>query len=93
MRAELIARLEGPLKEAWPPDGAELTAYELGLDTDGIIVRIRYKSAAPLDEVAQRILSKVLQARLQVSKLRLLCDYEPPVPAPAALKLSSKRRK
>lgn len=93
MRTEMLARLEGPLKETWPSGGPELMAYELGLDPEGIVVRLRYKAAEPLDEVAQAILSKVLQTRLQVSKLRLLLEYEPPPPEPKTRKAPIKGRR
>jgi hypothetical protein len=92
MRPELLARLEGPLKETWPSGGPELMAYELGLDPEGVVVRLRYKAAEPLDEVSRALLSNVLQNRLQVSKLKLLLEYEAPAPGPKARKAAVKSR-
>lgn len=39
--------------------------YELGFIPKGVLVRIRYQSATPLDPTAREILVKVLEAQLK----------------------------
>jgi uncharacterized hydrophobic protein (TIGR00271 family) len=78
VRPEVLAQLEAPLRETWPENGGEMTAYELGFDPEGVVLRLRCKSAKPLDEVAQVVLTKALQSRLRISKIRLLLEYENP---------------
>jgi hypothetical protein len=78
VRPELLAQLEAPLRETWPENGGEMTAYELGFDPEGVVLRLRCKSEKPFDEVAQAVLAKAIQSRLRVSKMRLLLEYEDP---------------
>jgi hypothetical protein len=78
MRPELLAQLEAPLRETWPENGGEMTAYELGFDPEGVVLRLRCKSEKPFDEVAQAVLAKAIQSRLRISKMRLLLEYEDP---------------
>jgi uncharacterized hydrophobic protein (TIGR00271 family) len=92
VRSELLSRLEGSLKETWPSNQAEVTAYELGFDHEGVVVRVRYKAPNPMDEIAQGMLSQVLQSRLQVTTLRVVLDHEPP-PADMKAKTNVTRRK
>jgi uncharacterized hydrophobic protein (TIGR00271 family) len=82
VRTELLARLESPLKEIWPATGAEMVAYELGLAQEGLVVRVRYKAEKQLDEMAQAILSKALQTRLDAPALRLILEHDVPPPEP-----------
>ncbi|MBI4907857.1 MAG: DUF389 domain-containing protein [Acidobacteria bacterium] len=77
-RTELIARLEQPLKEVWPAESAPLLSYEVGFTSEDIVVRVRYKAETPLDSTAEVMLTKVLQSRLNVSKLRLILEHEAP---------------
>ena len=83
IRADVVARLERPLKDTWPPEAGELLGYEIGFAPDTLFVRIRYKSAKPLDTPAQEILSNVLRTQLKVAKLRLDLDQEKPAPVPS----------
>jgi uncharacterized membrane protein len=77
-RTELIARLEQPLKEVWPSELAPLLSYEVGFTPEDILVRIRYQSETPLDSTAEAMLTKVLESRLNVVKLRLILEREAP---------------
>lgn len=82
IRADVVARLERPLKEIWPAGAGELLGYEMGFTPEELLVRIRYQSAKPLDEPAWEILSNVLKTQLKVDKLRLELQWEKPAPAP-----------
>jgi hypothetical protein len=83
IRADVMSRLERPIKEVWPTDAGELLDYEMGFTPEELLVRIRYRSTKALDSTAQEILSKVLKAQLKIDKLRLDLQQEKPVPAPA----------
>lgn len=85
MRTELIGRVEQPLREVWPAESAPLLSYEVGFTAEEILVRVRYKSETPLDATAEAMLTKVLQARLSVPKLRLILEHEAP-PKPISRK-------
>lgn len=78
VRAELIGRVEQPLKEVWPAESAPLVSYEVGFTSEETLVRVRYKSEAPLDATAEVMLTKVLQTRLDAPKLRLILEHEAP---------------
>jgi uncharacterized hydrophobic protein (TIGR00271 family) len=78
LRAESLARLEKPLKQAWPSEAATLLGYELGLGSDGLMVRLRYESAKPLDGPSQEILQRFLQNALQAPGLRLILEHQRP---------------
>jgi uncharacterized hydrophobic protein (TIGR00271 family) len=80
IRADVVARLERPLKETWPPDIGELSGYEMAFNPDGLLVRIRYKSAKALDPTAQEILANVLRTQLSASDLKLELQQEKPEP-------------
>ena len=84
-RTELITRLEQPLKEVWPTELAPLLSYEVGFTPEDILVRLRYESKTPLDSTAEAMLTKVLQTRLKVAKLRLILEREAP-PKPSSRK-------
>lgn len=81
IRADVVARLERPLKETWPADAGELVSFEMGFAPDGLLVHIRYKSPKPLDAAAQEILANVLKTQLKVAKLDLDLQQEKPAPA------------
>lgn len=78
LRTELVGRLEQPLKEVWPAELAPLVSYEVGFTSEEILVRVQYRSAVPLDAAAEAMLTKVLQARLNAPKLRLILEREAP---------------
>jgi uncharacterized hydrophobic protein (TIGR00271 family) len=78
LNKQLLARLEGPLKELWPATGGELLDYELGFSPQGPLVRIRYQSAKPLDQTAGEMLTRALGSRLQTPELRLELDHQRP---------------
>ncbi len=81
MRADVIGRLEGPLKEVWPADAAPLLSYELGFTPEDSLVRIRYQAAKPLDPAAEEVLLNVLKSRLHIANLRLVLEHQlPPRP-------------
>jgi uncharacterized hydrophobic protein (TIGR00271 family) len=82
IRADVVARLERPLKETWPAGAGELLGYEMGFTPEELLVRIRYQSATALDVTAQEILAKVLKSQLKVDKLRLEFEQEKPAPLP-----------
>jgi uncharacterized hydrophobic protein (TIGR00271 family) len=82
MRTELVGRVEQPLKEIWPADSAPLLSYELGLTPEEILLRLRYRSETPLDGNTEAILTRVLQNRLKVPKLRLILEQEALPPKP-----------
>ena len=82
IRADVVARLDRPLKETWPTGAGELLGYEMGFTPEGVLVRIRYQSATPLDATTQEILLKVLRAQLKTDKLRLEAQQEKPAPLP-----------
>jgi uncharacterized hydrophobic protein (TIGR00271 family) len=78
IRADVVSRLEVPLKATWPAEAGELLGYELGLAPEDVSVHIRYQSAKSLDPAAKEILSNVLKAQLKVDKLRLELEQEKP---------------
>lgn len=78
IRADVMARLEGPLKEIWPAESAPLLSYELGFTPEDSLVRVRYQAAKPLDPTAEQVLSNVLKSRLHIEKFRLVLEYQPP---------------
>jgi uncharacterized hydrophobic protein (TIGR00271 family) len=86
IRADLLARLDGPLKEVWPADVAPLEGYELGFDKDSTLVRIRYQAAKPLDATSEQILMNALKSRLRVDPFRLVLEHESPPEAPRRAK-------
>ncbi len=88
VRSELVARLEEPLRDAWPSDSASLLDYELGFGTKDVLVHIHYQAPKPLDLAATEVLQKVLQSRLRVESLRLDLDWVKPEPPPTRSKKS-----
>lgn len=49
LRAELMSRLEQPLKAAWPAEAGALQSYELGFTPQAVLVRITYQAPKPFD--------------------------------------------
>jgi uncharacterized hydrophobic protein (TIGR00271 family) len=82
MRAEAMARMEEPLKEVWPAESTPLLGYEMGFTPEELLVRIRYQAAKPLEPATEQMLTNVLKARLNVTKLRLVLEQEAPPPPP-----------
>jgi uncharacterized hydrophobic protein (TIGR00271 family) len=91
MRAEVLARLEKPLKEIWPAEEVPLLGYELGFDPEGILVRVRYRAPKPLDATAEQIISAFLRKQLGIDQLRVELENTPP--PSAARERSAPRRK
>jgi uncharacterized hydrophobic protein (TIGR00271 family) len=82
VRAEMVARLEGPLRQIWPAEAAPLSGFELSFTPEEVLVRVRYLSNHSLDEVAQQTLSRFLQAQLRAEPFRLVLEQEVPLPQP-----------
>lgn len=78
VRQEALAHLQGPLQEVWPSQSAELLGSEVGFDDEGLVVRLRYQSARPLDATAEQMLTSVFTSRLAVAKLRVVLEYQKP---------------
>ena len=78
MREDLLARIEGPLKESWPENLGPLAGYEIGFTPDGTVVRIRYQSRNSIDSAAADVLTQVLKTRLKVDNLQLAMERETP---------------
>jgi hypothetical protein len=77
-QTELVGRVEQPLNQVWPADWAPLVSYEIGFNSEEILVRVRYKSETPLDATAEAMLTKVLQTRLNAPMLRVILEREAP---------------
>jgi uncharacterized hydrophobic protein (TIGR00271 family) len=78
LRTDMLARIEGPLREVWPSGNAELLAYEVGFTPEDVVVRVRYKSAEPLEPATEAVLANFLRGRIETEKLRLILEREPP---------------
>jgi len=78
MRRDLVARMEAPLKEAWPADAAPLSGFELGFTPEGVVARVHYTSRAALDPATQEVLTRVLRTRLKVDNLQVVFERESP---------------
>jgi hypothetical protein len=83
IRAELISRLDAPLKETWPATKANLVNYEIGFTPSETIVHVKYEADAPLDETAEEMMMNVLRSRLDVATLRVSLEHMKPPPAAA----------
>jgi uncharacterized hydrophobic protein (TIGR00271 family) len=77
VRAEVVARLERPLKELWPESEATLQQFELAFRPSGILLRIAYHSENKLDTATEKVLAKALGDRLGVENLQLLLELKP----------------
>jgi len=80
VRQEMMARLEAPLRQIWPSESAPMIGHELSFTPDEVLVRVRYLSNRPLDEVAHETLAKFLQAQLRADQFRLVLEQEAPLP-------------
>jgi uncharacterized hydrophobic protein (TIGR00271 family) len=78
IQQEMVARLERPLRQAWPSNRAELLRYELGFSPQGAVVRLLYTAEEPLQEGAAEVMQRVLRANLGSPDLILRLEYEPP---------------
>jgi uncharacterized hydrophobic protein (TIGR00271 family) len=78
---DALARLKQPIEESWPAASAELLGYEIGFSPEETVLRIRYRADRPLDAATQEILTRIVQTRLKVEKLRVILEREPKVPA------------
>lgn len=76
--ADVRARLEAPLKSAWPSGAATLLDSEIGFASEGVVVRLKYESPRPLDAGSHEVLERVLKNALQVSDLRLILEHQRP---------------
>jgi hypothetical protein len=84
-RKELLDRLDAPLKEIWPADVAPLESYELGLTTEGVVVRVAYRAKKDLDPVFVDSLTQFLRTRLRGSAVSVVLQREPESPSRAAI--------
>jgi uncharacterized membrane protein len=78
VRANLISRLETPLKQLWPESEAPLGDYELGFRPSGVVLRVRYQSENELDAATGQVLAKALGQQLGVSGLQLVLELQGP---------------
>lgn len=78
MHAEVLARVEGPLKDLWPESEASLQQFELAFRPSGMLLRIDYSAENKLDSAAEKILAKALGDRLGVENLQLLLAQKDP---------------
>ena len=67
---ELTSRLGTALAEYWPA-GVDLKQYELAFSKDNSVVRLRYKSPAPLDEPAKEMITRLLRSHLDAPDLKI----------------------
>jgi hypothetical protein len=94
IRAELVSRMDGPIKEAWPGTNATLVDYELGFTPAETVVHIRYNAEAPMDTAAVEMMTNLLRARLDAPQLRLSMEHlnpPPPEPAPSKRRANTRR--
>ncbi len=82
VRADLMGRLEGPLKKVWPAEAGTLQAYELGFTPQQVLVRIKYQAPKPFDASFEQTMSNVLKSALQLEKLDLILEHQYPPRAP-----------
>ena len=82
VRAELMSRLEQPMKTVWPAEAGTLQSYELGFTPQQVLVRITYQAPKPLDASFAQVMSNVLKSVLQVEKLELVLEHQYPPRAP-----------
>jgi uncharacterized hydrophobic protein (TIGR00271 family) len=90
VRAELIGRLEQPLKAAWPAEAGSLDSFELGLTPERILVRLKYTAAKPFDAAFEQVMANVLKSALQADKLDLVLEHHAP-PRPGKKVAGQKR--
>lgn len=83
IQTELLARIDGPLKQVWPNEVAPLQGYELAFAPEEILLRIRYQAPRALDAAAAETLTKALSASLDIPTLRLDLVHQRPSRTPA----------
>jgi uncharacterized hydrophobic protein (TIGR00271 family) len=82
IRADLVQRVDGPVKQTWPTNAAPLLGYEVGFTGTETLLRVRYQAAKPLDASAEEAIANALRIELAVPALRLVLENEPPPPPP-----------
>jgi uncharacterized hydrophobic protein (TIGR00271 family) len=92
VRAELLARVERPLREAWPSRRATLEHFEIGFTPVDMIVRVRYASETVLDEPVQETIANVLRGHLDVDELQVVLERSVPEPEPPKPAVRRNRR-
>jgi uncharacterized hydrophobic protein (TIGR00271 family) len=75
IRTELVARMDQPIKEAWPDTRATLVDYELGFTPTETVVHIRYQAPEPMDPAAVEMMTKLLRARLEEPEIRMSMEH------------------
>ncbi len=80
LRPELVARIDAPLKEAWPAASATLVDYELGFTPSESVVHVRYTAPEPLNPAVAEMLTNLLRSRLDAPQLRILMEQTNPAP-------------
>jgi len=84
-RAEWFGRLAEALEGIWPAAVAPLEGYELVFTAEGPVVRVRYRSKAPLGAAGEELVAKALRSALKSPELRVELA---PVPGPPAARRS-----
>jgi uncharacterized hydrophobic protein (TIGR00271 family) len=78
LQAEVLGRLERPLRQVWPNESAKLLGWEIGFTPEDVVVRIRYEADQPLNEAGEAMLTRILQSQLRIDKLRVLLERQSP---------------
>ena len=82
MRADLLARVRGPLEEVWPP-GAMMLGYEVVISPGGTALRVRYEAESEMGPLGAQLLQQALRARIYAPELTVTLErVVPPPPAP-----------
>jgi hypothetical protein len=81
IHADVLARIERPLKDLWPASQASLDQFELGFRPSGILLRVAYNSENKLDAAVEQVLAKALGDRFGIPNLQLLLEQQEPAPA------------
>jgi len=71
IRADLVARLQGPLDDLWPAERAKLLLAQIGLSAQSTVVRVEYSAEEPLGDAAAEVLRNGLRQDLGVDDLQL----------------------
>jgi uncharacterized hydrophobic protein (TIGR00271 family) len=75
-RQEMLARIDGPLKEVWPADTAPMQSYDLLLTADGVVVTVAYQAKKDLDPILADTLTRFLQTRLKLATISVVLKRE-----------------
>jgi hypothetical protein len=93
IRAELVSRMDGPIKEAWPATNATLVDYELGFTPSESVVHVRYNASEPMNPTAIEMMTNLLRARLDAPQLRLSMEHMNAAPIESAPKGRNSQRR